>query len=326
MAPSLQLMPVPCHPLPSSPASTPRSTSHDASSRRPIRTCTTPLVFNADSLVPPPAVPVTVIPFLVVKAITHGTPRQTRTATVVSRTRSTPSDLRTLGRELHSGEHLDQLVNFPTIKFGIWNSNGDACKQLAHPRVDAIALFWTKHVRAVSECPRLFYESASFKQYMSVDNRFAEVFIANYREGDIVWINDYHLMLLPVLLRANHKLANTPIGFFLHIIFLSSKIFRCLSDASPSYTVSTQPILSVSKAPVMPGISGRPLIASSPSRPFPRISKSKARLAAVPVLTRDSSSASASLCQWVSTSMRCRRRGVGRTHIGPDDVDTDRIE
>ncbi|KAG6377935.1 glycosyltransferase family 20 protein [Boletus reticuloceps] len=40
---------------------------------------------------------------------------------------------------------------------------------------------------AVPDAPKtkLFYESASFKQYMSVNNRFAEVIIANYREGDI---------------------------------------------------------------------------------------------------------------------------------------------
>ena len=40
---------------------------------------------------------------------------------------------------------------------------------------------------AVPDAPKtkLFYESASFKQYMSVNKRFAEVIIANYREGDI---------------------------------------------------------------------------------------------------------------------------------------------
>lgn len=36
-------------------------------------------------------------------------------------------------------------------------------------------------------------------------------------------------MLLPALLRADPKLANAPIGFFLHVAFPSSEIFRCLS-------------------------------------------------------------------------------------------------
>ncbi|KAH7882668.1 glycosyltransferase family 20 protein [Phlebopus sp. FC_14] len=84
---------------------------------------------------------------------------------------------------------------------------------------------------AVPDAPKtkLFYESASFKQYMSVNKRFAEAIIENYREGDIIWVNDYHLMLLPALLRAHPKLATAPIGFFLHVAFPSSEIFRCLS-------------------------------------------------------------------------------------------------
>lgn len=37
-------------------------------------------------------------------------------------------------------------------------------------------------------------------------------------------------MLLPSLLRASPKLpANVPIGFFMHVAFPSSEIFRCLS-------------------------------------------------------------------------------------------------
>jgi trehalose 6-phosphate synthase/phosphatase len=42
----------------------------------------------------------------------------------------------------------------------------------------------------------------------------------------IVWVNDYHLMLLPGMLR--EKLPNAIIGFFLHIPFPSSELFRCL--------------------------------------------------------------------------------------------------
>src|SRR6201996_7299860 len=42
-----------------------------------------------------------------------------------------------------------------------------------------------------------------------------------------VWVNDYHLMLVPQLVRA--KLPTAIIGFFLHVAFPSSEIFRCLS-------------------------------------------------------------------------------------------------
>jgi trehalose 6-phosphate synthase/phosphatase len=43
----------------------------------------------------------------------------------------------------------------------------------------------------------------------------------------LVWVNDYHLMLVPQLVRA--KLPTAVIGFFLHVSFPSSEIFRCLS-------------------------------------------------------------------------------------------------
>ncbi|KAG6333800.1 hypothetical protein ID866_5295 [Astraeus odoratus] len=84
---------------------------------------------------------------------------------------------------------------------------------------------------AVPDAPKtkFFYESASFKQYRAVNQRFADVIVENYRDGDIIWVNDYHLMLLPALLRAHPKTAQAPIGFFLHVAFPSSEIFRCIS-------------------------------------------------------------------------------------------------
>ncbi|KAI6107708.1 glycosyltransferase family 20 protein [Pisolithus thermaeus] len=84
---------------------------------------------------------------------------------------------------------------------------------------------------AVPDAPKTkyFYESASFKQYRSVNQRFADVIVENYHEGDIIWVNDYHLLLLPGLLRSHPKTALAPIGFFLHVAFPSSEIFRCLS-------------------------------------------------------------------------------------------------
>lgn len=90
---------------------------------------------------------------------------------------------------------------------------------------------------------KTFNESSSYKQYVSVNQRFADTIVANYQEGDIsvlvcflspsaltlglVWVNDYHLMLVPQLVRA--KLPTAIIGFFLHVAFPSSEIFRCLS-------------------------------------------------------------------------------------------------
>ena len=46
---------------------------------------------------------------------------------------------------------------------------------------------------------------------------------------DVLWIHDYHLMLLPKLVR--EKFPEMPIGFFLHIPFPSWEIFRMLPRA-----------------------------------------------------------------------------------------------
>ncbi|KAI6107712.1 hypothetical protein EV401DRAFT_2200018 [Pisolithus croceorrhizus] len=71
---------------------------------------------------------------------------------------------------------------------------------------------------AVPDAPKTkhFYENASFKQYRSVNQRFADVIVENYHESDIIWVNDYHLLLLPAPLRSHPKTALAPIGFFLH--------------------------------------------------------------------------------------------------------------
>lgn len=75
-----------------------------------------------------------------------------------------------------------------------------------------------------------FFESASYKQYVAVNQRFASAIISQFKEGDIIWVNDYHLLLLPLLLRLSPQIPpNTPIGFFMHVAFPSSEIFRCLS-------------------------------------------------------------------------------------------------
>lgn len=43
-----------------------------------------------------------------------------------------------------------------------------------------------------------------------------------------VFINDYHLLLVPEMLR--EKIPDAPIGLFLHATFPSSEIFRCLTS------------------------------------------------------------------------------------------------
>ncbi|KIY70060.1 glycosyltransferase family 20 protein [Cylindrobasidium torrendii FP15055 ss-10] len=90
-------------------------------------------------------------------------------------------------------------------------------------------VLWPALHYAVPDAPKtkMFYESASFKHYVEVNQKFAEAIRNVWHEGDVVWVNDYHLMLLPQMLRQAG--ITGPIGFFMHVAFPSSEIFRCLS-------------------------------------------------------------------------------------------------
>jgi trehalose 6-phosphate synthase/phosphatase len=69
-------------------------------------------------------------------------------------------------------------------------------------------------------------DATGWDAYREVNEAFAEVVAREYRRGDTIWIHDYQLMLLPALLRA--RLPEARIGFFLHIPFPSSEVFRIL--------------------------------------------------------------------------------------------------
>ena len=69
-------------------------------------------------------------------------------------------------------------------------------------------------------------EKKSWNDYKQMNQAFCEKILQIYRPGDIIWIHDYHLMLLPGMLR--QRLSNAYIGFFLHVPFPSSEYLRCL--------------------------------------------------------------------------------------------------
>jgi trehalose 6-phosphate synthase/phosphatase len=65
-----------------------------------------------------------------------------------------------------------------------------------------------------------------FEVYEQVNVRFADAVVERYQPGDQIWVQDYQLMLVPQLLR--ERLPDARIGFFLHIPFPSSEVFRVL--------------------------------------------------------------------------------------------------
>ena len=60
--------------------------------------------------------------------------------------------------------------------------------------------------------------------YRAINERFAAAVLREYRPGDAIWIHDYHLLLVPGLLRS--RLPDAPIGFFLHIPFPATEVFK----------------------------------------------------------------------------------------------------
>ena len=75
--------------------------------------------------------------------------------------------------------------------------------------------------------PSRFHNERSWWQdYVDVNQKFADTVLANAADGDLVWVHDYQLMLVPRLLKEAN--ASLRVGFFLHTPFPSYEIFRCL--------------------------------------------------------------------------------------------------
>ena len=73
------------------------------------------------------------------------------------------------------------------------------------------------------------YEEEYWQEYQNVNRVFGEAVVKALQPDDVLWIHDYHLMLLPKLVR--EKFPEMPIGFFLHIPFPSWEVFRMLPRA-----------------------------------------------------------------------------------------------
>jgi trehalose 6-phosphate synthase/phosphatase len=72
------------------------------------------------------------------------------------------------------------------------------------------------------------YKIEYFENYIKANLDFLDVVIRNVKEGDTVWIHDYHLLPLAGMIRKHF--TNVTIGFFLHIPFPSYELFRVMPD------------------------------------------------------------------------------------------------
>jgi len=70
------------------------------------------------------------------------------------------------------------------------------------------------------------FNNKYWKYYLSVNRKFASEVLEEISGNELIWIQDYHLTLLPNLLREKNK--DLKLLFFLHIPFPNYEIFRVL--------------------------------------------------------------------------------------------------
>jgi trehalose 6-phosphate synthase/phosphatase len=73
---------------------------------------------------------------------------------------------------------------------------------------------------------RMPLDARGWEVYRRANEKFAEVVAGLYKPGDVIWVHDYQLMLVPAMLR--ERLPEARIGFFLHIPFPAAEVFRIL--------------------------------------------------------------------------------------------------
>ncbi|CAI1615769.1 hypothetical protein SEUBUCD646_0M00470 [Saccharomyces eubayanus] len=93
------------------------------------------------------------------------------------------------------------------------------CKQILWP---------TLHYQIPDNPNSKAFEDHSWKFYKHMNQQFADAIVKIYKEGDTIWVHDYHLMLVPQMIR--DVLPSAKIGFTLHVSFPSSEVFRCLAQ------------------------------------------------------------------------------------------------
>ncbi len=77
--------------------------------------------------------------------------------------------------------------------------------------------YFTEHVT---------YSEVAWQAYVKINELYARKILEIIDEGDILWIHDYHLLLVPRMIR--QEKPGISIGFFSHVPFPSFELFRLL--------------------------------------------------------------------------------------------------
>jgi alpha,alpha-trehalose-phosphate synthase [UDP-forming] len=76
----------------------------------------------------------------------------------------------------------------------------------------------------VSRCN--FFDERDWPSYLSANQKFADVVVEHTSDNDWIWVQDYHLLLVPEMVRLQAE--NRKIAFFLHIPFPAVEVFKAL--------------------------------------------------------------------------------------------------
>lgn len=103
------------------------------------------------------------------------------------------------------------------------------CKQILWP---------TLHYQIPDDPKSKAFEEHSFGQYKHLNQKIADRLIEVYEDVNgrrqpndpevTIWVHDYHLLLVPAMIKK--KCPQAKVGFFLHVSFPSSEVFRCLAQ------------------------------------------------------------------------------------------------
>ena len=74
------------------------------------------------------------------------------------------------------------------------------------------------------------HDACDWETYQNVNARFADAIVRELEPGDLIWVHDYHLMLVPRLVREQCPWAR--IGFFLHTPFPEPPSFGRLPQSA----------------------------------------------------------------------------------------------
>ncbi|MFH0751770.1 MAG: bifunctional alpha,alpha-trehalose-phosphate synthase (UDP-forming)/trehalose-phosphatase [Chloroflexota bacterium] len=73
---------------------------------------------------------------------------------------------------------------------------------------------------------RVSFDPETWHAYRDANERFTAAILDRLQPGDLVWVHDYQLMLVPRMLR--EAAPDARVGFFLHIPFPAADVFRIL--------------------------------------------------------------------------------------------------